>query len=63
LYRIIFKKQIPADLNFTARICNIDDICGLDSYRKEVYAKERIISSTLKEYSPKKIRLFVWEKS
>ena len=54
--------KIPANLNFTARICSVDDICGLDVYRKEVYARERIISSTLMKYSPKKLRLFMWEK-
>jgi len=54
--------KIPANLNFTVRICSVDEICGLDVYRKEVYARERIISSTLQKYSPKKIRLFAWEK-
>ena len=54
--------RIPGNLNYTIKICAIEDICGLDVYQKEVYAKERIISSTLTEYSPKKIKLFVWEK-
>lgn len=60
---LFIQSKIPVNLNFTARICQIDDICGLDVYRKEVYARERIISSTLKEFAPKKLRLFVWEKS
>jgi len=54
--------RIPDNLNFSVKICNVDDICGIETYRKEVYARERIISSTLKQYSPKKIRLFMWEK-
>jgi len=60
---LFVQSKIPANLNFTARICGVDDICGLDVYRKEVYARERIVSSTLTEYSPKKVRLFAWEKS
>ena len=59
---LFIQSKIPANLNFTARICGVEDICGLDVYRKEVYARERIISSTLKEFAPKKLRLFMWEK-
>ncbi|MFH1710733.1 MAG: hypothetical protein ABH840_00305, partial [Nanoarchaeota archaeon] len=51
---LFIQSKIPANLNFTVRICNVTDICGLDVYKKEVYARERIISSTLIQYSPKK---------
>lgn len=51
----------PAYLNFTARICNVSDVCGMPFYiNKEVYADEILISSTLTKYSPKKLKLFVW---
>jgi len=59
---LFIQSKIPANLNFTAKICEVNDICGLDVYKKEVYAREKIISSTLTEYSPKKVRLFMWEK-
>jgi hypothetical protein len=45
------------------KICNVESACGIDKYPdKEVYADEILISSTLQTYSPKKLRLFVWEK-
>ncbi|MBU3912829.1 MAG: hypothetical protein KKE50_01920 [Nanoarchaeota archaeon] len=59
---LFIQSKMPPNLNFTAKICAVDDVCGLDVYRKEVYARERIISSTLTEYSPKKLRLFAWER-
>jgi len=54
-------ERIPNVMNFTIRICEISDICNLDVYRAEVIAKERMVSSTLTEYNPKKLKLFVWE--
>jgi len=59
---LFIKERIPPILNFTVRICDLNDICNLDAYKPDVYAKERIISSTLHEYDPKKIKIFVWEK-
>lgn len=54
--------RLPGFLNFTVRICNIDDICGLESYKADTYAREKIVSSTLQEYNATKLKLFVWEK-
>jgi len=54
--------KIPVGLNFTIRICEVDEICNLNWYIKEIYVRERIVSSTLHEYKPKKLKLFVWEK-
>jgi len=53
--------RIPNILEFKIQICGIEDICNLPEYKPEVYARERIISSTLSEYNPKKIKIFVWE--
>lgn len=55
------QQRIPGNLNFTIKICVPDDICGIDQYRKEIYADDRIISSTLHEYDPKKLKIFMWE--
>lgn len=54
--------RMPSSFNFTIKICNIDEICGPDVYRAQAYSSERIISSTLKEYSPKKLKIFMWLK-
>ncbi len=58
-----FVGERVSGLNFAIKICEVEDICTLNSYVPEVYARERIISSTLIQYSPKKIKLFMWEKS
>lgn len=56
------RQRIPNVMNFTIKICEIEDVCNLPEYKPDVYARERIISSTLKEYGPKKIKIFAWEK-
>ena len=53
-------QRVPVDFNYTVKICEISDICGLTEYQAQVYSSERVISSTLKEYSPKKIKIFIW---
>ncbi len=57
------RERLPAVLDFTVKICDVNDVCGPDVYRKEVFADERIVSSTLQEYDATKLKLFVWEKS
>ena len=56
--------RIPeAHLTFEVKICEVNDVCGKSSYiRREIYSAERSISSILSSYSPKKLRLFIWEK-
>jgi len=55
-------ERISSDLNFSVKICKIDNICNPDIFIPEVYAKERVISSTLHIYEPRKIKLFIWKK-
>ncbi len=60
----VIRNQIPQYLNFTVRICNLT-LPSCNMYYiidKEIYVEERIISSNLTLYEPKKVRLFVWEK-
>ncbi len=55
-------RLVPTNWKYNARICGIDDICSYqgDYMNKEIYSSEIIITSTLTEYNPKKLRLFVW---
>lgn len=58
---------MPEDFAFLFKICELDEICGLDYgsdyYTKNnIYVKEKSISSTLAEYNPRKLKLFVWVK-
>jgi hypothetical protein len=55
-----------AAYNYSARICWPDTACGLNPYPKDaagdVFADSKIISSTLEEYGPKKVKLFIWRR-
>ena len=55
---------IPVGYDFGVKICDLSELsCNLIvDTEKEVYVSERIISSNLQSYRPKKVRLFVWEK-
>jgi hypothetical protein len=47
---------------FTCKVCNATEVCGLPTYiSNEVFSEERIVSATLTEFSPKKIRMFMWK--
>ena len=59
---VFLSERLPKVMNYSVNICNVTDVCNLPSYRPEVYARERIISSVFTEYSPRKIKVFVWEK-
>ncbi len=61
------KENLPAYFNFTAKVCNVGEACGLDDIsvldsNKEIYSDETIISANLYSYNPKKLRLFIWAK-
>lgn len=53
-------KMAGRSFNYSIKICSIEDICSLPYYKKEIYAKDRIISSNLSLYLPKKIKIFIW---
>ena len=55
------EEMLLPNLNFTLKICNLTGPCSMEFYvERNIYVQERIISGTLEEYSPKKIRFFVW---
>lgn len=56
-------KFMPASWSFGTCITTITQICSPAIPKdKNVYVKETIIFSTLKDYKPKKLRLFIWMK-
>lgn len=59
-----FKDTIPQNFNFTIIVCNLSATsCNADiNTEREVYVEDRIISSNLEVYSPKLLRLYIWEK-
>ena len=55
--------MISNNWNFTTNICNVDEICNAGTPNdRDVYVSEIIVSSNLTQYSPKKLRFFVWIK-
>lgn len=56
------KEMAPVYWEFEVEICEIGVVCKIDYIAKDVYADEILISSTLEEYQPKKLKLFVWER-
>ena len=58
----IISNMIASNWDFATKICDVDDLCNLDitPNDRDVYVAERLVTSSLTEYSPKKIRFFVW---
>lgn len=56
------EKLAPAAWNFELRACNLEDICGKETWEadKEVYAEEILITSNLESYAPRKLKFFAW---
>lgn len=53
-------ERLPSGMNFTTKICNPEEACESELPSKEVYADDVLISSTLQQYQPKKLKFFVW---
>jgi len=56
------RKFFPPEFEVKIKICTPDDyVCSLNTkISSDVFVEERIISSTLTLYNPRKVRLFVW---
>jgi hypothetical protein len=56
------REILPPNLDFDVRICGVGDVCGMSSYpdRREVFADEILVTSTLTDYKPRKVKLYVW---
>lgn len=62
---LILSKRIKQPyLNYTVKICEPNEICSLEAYPEnaqgDIFAAERIVSSTLTQYNPKKLKIFLW---
>lgn len=55
--------ETPDYLVCQSKICRVDKMCSLsNSVDKNIYIQEVMVSSTLNTYSPRKLKLFCWEK-
>ncbi len=55
-------------LNYSVMVCDLKPICSLDPYpdtEGNLYSAERVISTNIteSEFSPKKVKIFLWKKS
>ena len=57
-------KLVPNNWEFATKVCRLDRICSnpVDIFDKDVYVSERLITSNLTNYNPKKLKIFVWGK-
>jgi len=56
------RQKIPQNFDFNIKICDITAPCKLDNIESEIFVQDKIISANSSTYSPKKIRLFIWQK-
>ena len=63
------KKLLPVYLNFSINVCEMNVHCPLeyegnieDLKDKDIYAEDILISSTLNNPNPRKLKLFFWRK-
>jgi hypothetical protein len=58
----ILKNLIPSGFVHAVKICNLEQICNLDTLPpQDVYVEESIISANLTIYEPKVLKLFIWK--
>lgn len=60
--KTMIQNRVQTSFNFEVKICSVEEICNLDTYQTGVYSSERVISSNLTAYQPKKLKLFMWLK-
>ena len=55
---------VPGNWNYSINICGLTLICPnpVQVHETEVYSREKMITSNLTKYAPKKLRFFVWMK-
>lgn len=61
------RSLLPEEYNFEFMVCELNEVCGLEHDSRyytenEIYGSEKSVSSTLSEYKPRKLRIFVWIK-
>jgi len=58
---IFINGMVPSSWQFAIKICETGELCDLGlEVDAEIYADQILISSTLQQYAPKKLKFFVW---
>ncbi len=64
--KILSDQVTDNGINYTARICDIQETCPIpfanfpNAKDENIYAEERVVSATLDVFSPKKVKIFLW---
>ncbi|MFA5173607.1 MAG: hypothetical protein WC438_00310 [Candidatus Pacearchaeota archaeon] len=58
------RKMLSPAFDFDTKICDLKEICNPSNLPtdKDVYSTEIVITATLTQYQPQKLRFFVWGK-
>lgn len=65
IMEFISERAKNTNLDYSVRICGLSEQCGLEKYpsqKGDVYALDRVISSTISNFAPVKVRIFAWVK-
>jgi len=57
-------ERTPAQLKCEAQLCGLGNDCvfeNKDSIKKGIYSRSALISATVDDYKPRKLKLFCWE--
>ncbi len=54
------RERIPSGYDVKIKICTLEDPCLVS--RKNVFAQDTIITSSSDVYTPRKVKIFMWEK-
>lgn len=54
------QERLPGGFGFNISICNPGERCNAEVPEKEIYVDDIIISSTLQQYNPKKLKFYAW---
>ena len=54
--------RVPTYLNCTSKICDFatDNVCDIDSLKKDIYVSSVMIAADLDTYEPKLLKIFCW---
>lgn len=54
-------QRLPAGYNYEVKICEMNSVCASSNYHQQVFVEEKIISSNIDSYAPKKVKMYVWK--
>jgi hypothetical protein len=60
LVESFIKERLPAGFGFNISICAPAEECEAEVPDKDIYVDDILISSTLQQYQPRKLKFYIW---